>query len=81
MSVISKWEKLCQDCFWEHTITDDDDYWHHVDYIHFNPVNHGYVKSPKDWPWPSFGKIVKKETYTKDSAAGDDIVIDDIECD
>ena len=29
--------------YWEHTIGDELDYQRHVDYIHFNPVKHGYV--------------------------------------
>src|SRR5689334_14343658 len=29
--------------FWEHTIRDERDWSHHVDYIHFNPVKHGHV--------------------------------------
>jgi len=28
--------------FWEHTIHDDQDYGAHFDYIHFNPVRHGF---------------------------------------
>jgi len=29
--------------FWEHTLRDESDYQKHVDYIHYNPVKHGYV--------------------------------------
>jgi putative transposase len=29
--------------YWEHLIRDDADYENHVNYIHFNPVKHGYV--------------------------------------
>jgi putative transposase len=32
--------------YWEHTIRDDRDYAAHMDYIHFNPVKHGFVESP-----------------------------------
>ena len=28
---------------WEHSIRDDDDLRHHIDYIHFNPVKHGHA--------------------------------------
>jgi len=34
--------------FWEHTITDDRDYAAHIDYIHYNPVKHGWAKAAKD---------------------------------
>jgi putative transposase len=45
--------------FWEHLIRDDDDFDRHVDYIHFNPVRHGFVADPDDWPystWPEWKK-------------------------
>lgn len=37
--------------FWEHVIRDGDDYERHVNYIHNNPVKHGYVKNPTDWQY------------------------------
>ncbi len=46
--VKKKEQALWQRRFWEHTITDDEDYLKHVDYIHYNPVKHGLVKAPKD---------------------------------
>ncbi|HEY6530615.1 MAG TPA: transposase [Cellvibrionaceae bacterium] len=39
--------------FWEHTLRDEGDYVNHINYIHNNPVKHGYVSSPKDWPYSS----------------------------
>jgi putative transposase len=36
--------------FWDHVIQDDRDMKKHMDYIHFNPVKHGHVVSPHDWP-------------------------------
>ena len=30
--------------FWEHVIRNEEDYARHVEYIHYNPVKHGYVK-------------------------------------
>jgi hypothetical protein len=48
-------EKLVwQRRFWEHAIRDEDDWRRHVDYVHYNPVKHGYVSRPEDWPWSSF---------------------------
>jgi len=35
--------------FWEHTITNKDDYLQHLEYVSYNPVKHGYVNDPKDW--------------------------------
>jgi putative transposase len=34
---------LCQRRFWEHWIRDEEDYRKHVEYIHWNPVKHGWV--------------------------------------
>ena len=36
--------------YWEHTIRDDQDFAVHLDYIRFNPVQHGLVEHPADWP-------------------------------
>ena len=36
--------------YWEHSIRDERDYAAHMDYIHFNPVKHGLVANPGDWP-------------------------------
>src|SRR5215510_13362265 len=33
---------LWQRRFWEHTIRNSEDFERHVDYIHFNPVKHGF---------------------------------------
>jgi putative transposase len=49
--------------FWEHCIRDEDDWRRHIDYIHFNPVKHGYVAAPKDWLYSSFNLAVSKGWY------------------
>ncbi|MGB5396309.1 MAG: hypothetical protein WBN96_04120 [Gammaproteobacteria bacterium] len=35
--------------FWEHKIRNDHDFENHMNYIHYNPVKHGYVAKPSDW--------------------------------
>ena len=40
---------LWQRRFWEHTIRDEADFQRHVDYIHYNPVNHKLVACPHAW--------------------------------
>jgi putative transposase len=52
--------------FLEHTIRDEMDLHQHVDYIHYNPVKHGYVPSPRDWPWSSFARYVRSGDYDED---------------
>jgi REP-associated tyrosine transposase len=49
--------------FWEHTIRDEEDLNRHRDYIHYNPVKHGLVKSVSDWPWSSFHRYMKMGYY------------------
>jgi putative transposase len=57
--------------FWEHAIRDEEDFARHADYIHFNPVKHGYVTRPLDWPYSSFRRFVKQGIYPEDWAASD----------
>ncbi|WP_425494620.1 REP-associated tyrosine transposase [Lysobacter auxotrophicus] len=45
--------------FWEHTIRNEADLRAHVDYVHFNPVKHGYASSVVDWPFSSFHRYVR----------------------
>jgi putative transposase len=45
--------------YWEHLIRDELDYQRHVDYIHYNPVKHGYVDNPTDWPHSSIHKFIR----------------------
>jgi len=40
--------------FWEHALRDDNDYARHFDYVHYNPVKHGYVERVRDWPYSTF---------------------------
>ena len=49
--------------YWEHSIIDENDLNKHIDYIHYNPVKHGYVKSPKEWKYSSFMKFVQAGFY------------------
>ena len=49
-----KEEAVWQRPFWKHAIRDDADFRAHVEYIHYNPVKHGFVNAPKDWPYSSF---------------------------
>ena len=45
--------------FWEHAIRDEEDFRQHVDYIHYNPVKHGYVQKVVEWPYSSFHQHVR----------------------
>lgn len=56
--------------FWEHAIEDEDDFESHFDYVHWNPVKHGYVECPKYWPHSSFHRWVEKGVYEKSWGCG-----------
>jgi REP-associated tyrosine transposase len=60
-SKISRREKgIWQRRYWEHAIRDDTDLERHIDYIHFNPIKHGYVSRIHDWPHSSFRRYVAR---------------------
>jgi putative transposase len=44
--------------YWEHTIRDEDDYERHIDYIHYNPVKHGYTDTPSRWKHSSIHRFI-----------------------
>jgi putative transposase len=40
--------------FWEHAIRDQEDRQRHVDYIHNNPVKHGYCSRVEEWAYSTW---------------------------
>jgi putative transposase len=62
----SVWEHRYRECL----IRDDSDFQAHVDYIHYNPVKHGYVDRPLDWPSSSLARYVRQGVYPADWGAG-----------
>jgi putative transposase len=54
----------------EHTIRDEADFAAHMDYIHFNPVKHGFAARPAEWPYSSFLRCVAPSGYPGDWAGG-----------
>ncbi len=59
--------------FIEHTIRDEDDLIAHVEYVHYNPVKHGYVACPKDWPNSSFTEYVRRGFYPLEWCCGSEV--------
>ncbi|MCX8954352.1 transposase [Ruegeria sp. NA] len=45
--------------FWEHTIRDERDYRNHMAYCWGNPVKHGLVEHPTDWPFSSIHRDIR----------------------
>jgi len=57
--------------FWEHDIRDEHDFANHCDYIHYNPVKHGHVQCPRDWPHSTFVRFVEAGDYGPDWGCSD----------
>ncbi len=72
-SRIAKEERgIWQRRYWEHMIRDEHDFARHVDYIHMNPVKHGYVQRVSDWPHSSFHRFVEAGILPPQWAGGSD---------
>jgi len=62
--------------FWEHQIRNEVNFVRYVEYIHYNPVKHGLVRSPCDWPYSSFHRYVKQGIYDSDWGSGVEMKFD-----
>jgi len=62
--------------FWEHCIRDETDWCRHLDYIHYNPVKHGYCSLPGEWPYSSFSRSVKEGLYLSDWGSSLSVEVD-----
>ncbi|MEO0406384.1 MAG: transposase [Cyanobacteria bacterium P01_A01_bin.135] len=54
--------------FWERTVRTEEGLARCLDYIHYNPVKHGRVSCPHQWPYSSFQKWVDSGHYQSDWA-------------
>jgi putative transposase len=52
--------------FWEHQIRDSTDYGRHLNYIHYNPVKHGFSQCPHQYEYSTFQKWVRRRVYAPD---------------
>ncbi len=64
---------IWQRCFWEHTLRDQADFNAHFDYLHYNPVKHGWVTRVGDWPYSSFHRCVSEGIYSPHWGCASDI--------
>lgn len=46
--------------YWDRCVRDENDLWTKFNYIHYNPVKHGYAEKPEDWKFSSFNDILEK---------------------
>ena len=49
-----------------------------MEYIHYNPVKHGYVRVPSEWPYSSFMRFVKRNHYPVDWGSTEPLLIGDV---
>jgi REP-associated tyrosine transposase len=61
--------------FWDHIIRNQTDLNKHIDYIHYNPVKHGYVNSPFEWEYSSIHVYRDKGYYQSDWGMKEDLNI------
>jgi len=52
--------------FWEHLIRSDNVLGRYVEYCANNPVKHGHVRRPVDWPYSSFHRDVRRGRFSED---------------
>jgi len=65
--------------YWEHLIRDEADYRAHLDYIHYNPVKHGWAKQVKDWPYSTFHRWVRQGVYPLEWGGAEGDLYDELE--
>lgn len=66
MTVEKQSVSLWQRRFWDHIISDEDDFQRHLDYIHYNPVKHGIVQSAYEYQFSSFRVYIERDMYSPD---------------
>jgi REP-associated tyrosine transposase len=53
--------------YWDRCLWTEGDFWSRINYIHRNPVRHGYVAAPEDWEHSSWRQFARVD---RDSEAG-----------
>lgn len=65
--------------FWEHRIRNERDLIKHFDYVHFNPVKHGYARRVQEWPYSTFHRYAASGLYPGDWGGSPDLMSLDFE--
>ncbi len=52
--------------FCEHQSRDQRDFNNHCDYIHYNPVKHGYAATPTGWKYSTIHRFIRQGIYHVD---------------
>jgi putative transposase len=64
--------------FWEHQIRDEVDLSRHINYIHFNPIKHGLVTDPADWPWSTYHRYLREGYYGRQALSDRQVDFEDV---
>lgn len=48
--------------YWDTCIRGERDFWTRFNYIHYNPVKHGYVERMEDWRFSSHHQYAESDT-------------------
>lgn len=64
--------------YWEHLVRDEQELYAYRDDVHLNPVKHGYVERPTDWPWSSVHRHLSQGWLTPDWTGWTPIEVPDI---
>ena len=59
--------KVWFNCF-ERPLKSERHFWASLNYVHHNPVHHGYVQSWQDWPWSSAADFLRQYGHEKAAA-------------
>ena len=68
--------KVWQNRFWDHIIRDNKDLNRHLDYIHYNPVKHGFVNNPFDYQDSSLLEYHRRGLYEANWGVRSEIVFE-----
>ncbi|WP_282271332.1 transposase [Stenotrophomonas sp. PS02298] len=59
--------------YWERTIRDASQLQACVDYVHINPLKHGWVTAVRDWPHSTFHRYVREGLLSEDWACSESV--------
>jgi putative transposase len=47
--------------YWDRCMRNEYDFWTRFNYIHYNPIKHGYVEIPEEWQFSSYRFYVRND--------------------
>ena len=65
--------RIWQFRYWDHMIHNQSDLNNHIDYIHYNPVKHGYTDNPFEWKYSLIHNYLNQGYYPDDWGVNEQI--------